>query len=59
MAEKILIIDDEPDIVFLLRDYFSFNDYEIITASDAKQATEKLRENPDLILLDINMPKTA
>lgn len=58
MAEKILIIDDEPDIVFLLRDYFSFNDYEIITASDAKQATEKLRENPDLILLDINMPKT-
>lgn len=56
MSEKIMIIDDEQDIVFLLRDYFMLNDYEVITAYDANQATEKLCENPDMILLDINMP---
>lgn len=56
MAEKIMIVDDEKDIVFLLRDYFNLNGYEVITAYDAHQATEKLSEKPDLILLDINMP---
>ncbi len=57
MAEKIMVIDDERDIIFLLRDFFTFNDYEVITALNAQQATEKLKENPDIILLDINMPK--
>lgn len=56
MAEKIMIIDDERDIIFLLRDFFTFNDYEVITAFNAQEATEKLSEGPDLILLDINMP---
>ena len=42
MAEKIMVVDDEKDIVFLLRDYFSFNDYEVITAYNVQQATEKL-----------------
>ncbi len=56
MAEKIMIIDDEQDIIFLLRDFFLLNDYEVITAFDVSEATEKLSENPDLILLDINMP---
>lgn len=56
MAEKIMIIDDEKDIIFLLRDYFALNDYEVITAFDAIEANEKLCQKPDLILLDINMP---
>lgn len=56
MAEKIMIIDDEPDIIFLLRDFFLLNDYEVITAANAEQATEKIKENPDIILLDINLP---
>ena len=56
MSEKIMIIDDEPDIIFLLRDFFSLNDYEVITAGNVEEATEKIKENPDLILLDINMP---
>ena len=56
MSEKIMIIDDEPDIIFLLRDFFVLNDYEVITADSAEEATEKLKEEPDLILLDINMP---
>ncbi len=56
MSEKIMIVDDERDIIFLLKDYLSFNDYEVITAYSAEEASEKLDENPDLILLDINMP---
>ncbi len=56
MNEKIMIIDDEKDIVFLLRDYFTFNDYDVVTAYDTAEASEKLSEKPDLILLDINMP---
>ncbi len=56
MNEKILIIDDEQDIIFLLRDFFTFNDYDVLTAYSAQEATQKLSEKPDLILLDINMP---
>ncbi len=56
MAEKIMIIDDEPDIVFLLRDFFLLNNYKVITAKNAEEAIAKLIEKPDLILLDINMP---
>lgn len=56
MPEKIMIIDDERDIIFLLRDFFTLNDYEVITAFDTREASLKLCENPDLILLDINMP---
>ncbi|MBO5936391.1 MAG: response regulator transcription factor [Clostridia bacterium] len=56
MTEKIMIIDDEPDIIFLLRDFFLLNDYDVITAENAEEATAKFKENPDLILLDINMP---
>lgn len=56
MHEKIMIIDDERDIIFLLRDYFTLNDYEVITAFNVQEAAQKLSNNPDLILLDINMP---
>ena len=56
MSEKIMVVYDERDIVFLLRDFFILNDYEVITAFSAQEATEKLSENPDLIILDINMP---
>ena len=51
-----MIIDDEPDIIFLLRDFFLLNDYDVITASNAEEAVKKIVEKPDLILLDINMP---
>lgn len=56
MAEKIMIVDDELDIISLLRDFFIINDYEVITASDAEEAAIGLEKKPDLILLDINLP---
>ena len=53
---KILIADDEEDVVSLLRDYLELNHYETISAYNGVEAIEKTRLNPDLILLDINMP---
>ena len=56
MRDKILIVDDETDIVSMLKDYFEFNDYDVLTASVGLEAIRKAEMQPDLILLDINMP---
>ena len=56
MSNKILIVDDEPDIVNLLRDYFEINGYNVMTACNGKEALKKAELQPDIILLDINMP---
>lgn len=53
---KIMIIDDEIDILHMLNRYFRLNGYTVITAEGAEEATKKLGQQPDLILLDINMP---
>lgn len=54
--QKIMIIDDEIDILHMLDRYFRLNGYAVITADGAKEAMKKLNQQPDLILLDINMP---
>ncbi len=54
---KILIVDDEPDVVSLLKDYFEISGYEIIIAYNGAEAVSKIQRKPDLILLDINMPE--
>lgn len=53
---KILVADDEKDVVSLLKDYFEINDYMVITAYSGVEAIEKASQNPDIILLDVNMP---
>lgn len=53
---RILIADDEPDIVAMLKDYFEINGYEIITAFNGSEAISQSGKNPDIILLDVNMP---
>lgn len=53
---KILVADDEKDVVSLLKDYFEINDYLVITAYSGAEAVEKAVMNPDIILLDVNMP---
>lgn len=53
---RILAADDEPDVLSLLKDYFEINGYEVITAENGKVVLEKIRLNPDIILLDVNMP---
>lgn len=53
---KILIADDEKDVISLLKDYFEINDYLVLTAYTGAEAIEKASQNPDIILLDVNMP---
>ena len=55
---KILIVDDEVDILELLEYNLAKEGYQVITAMDGEAAIEKAsKENPDMILLDIMMPK--
>lgn len=53
---RILVADDEPDVLSLLKDYFEINGYEVITAENGTAVLDKIRINPDIILLDVNMP---
>lgn len=53
---KILVADDEKDVAALLKDYFELNDYLVLTAYTGAEAIEKASQNPDIILLDVNMP---
>lgn len=55
MKKKLLIVDDETGIVDTMASYFS-SQYEVLTAYGGKEALQKLAKQPDLILLDINMP---
>ncbi len=56
LNEKILVVDDERDILTLLRDYFEMNGYQVLSAKNGAEALGKLQQQPDLILLDVNMP---
>ena len=54
---KILIIEDEPDMVLGLKDNFEFEGYEVATASDGAAGLERARSvKPDLVILDIMLP---
>lgn len=56
-GKKILVIDDEPDIVDFLKMLLEDNDFKAITATSGAEGLEKAKsENPDLITLDITMP---
>jgi len=55
---KILIADDEPDIVEIIRYNLAKDGYEVVTAKDGDEAIQKAKlTQPDLIVLDIMMPK--
>lgn len=53
---KLLIVDDEQGIVTMLKDYFEFHGYLVYTAMNGAEALKGINANPDLILLDINIP---
>lgn len=55
--KKILIVEDEPDILDILKLTLDFGSYHLLTAINGDQALEiARRELPDLVLLDIMMP---
>ena len=56
-AERILVVDDEPQIRRVMKTALASNGYEAFEARSGEEALESLRaNNPDLILLDMNMP---
>jgi Response regulators consisting of a CheY-like receiver domain and a winged-helix DNA-binding domain len=57
MSERILIADDEIGIVSFIKDYFESEGYEVLTAGDGSEAVEMAEKNPDIMILDIMMPK--
>jgi len=58
--KKVLVVDDEPDLVKLLKKRLESGGYEVMVAADGKEALEAVqREIPDLILLDILLPQMS
>lgn len=58
MAKKILVVDDEPNIVDILRFNLQREGYEVLAAYDGQEGLDKARsEGPDLILLDVMLPE--
>ena len=58
MAKKILLVDDEPNIVLLLETRLKANGFQVVSAADGLAALEAVKkEKPDLIILDLMLPK--
>jgi two-component system, OmpR family, response regulator ResD len=57
---RILIVEDEPNMVAGLRDNFEFEGYDVITAQDGVAGLQRaLDDSPDLVLLDVMMPRMS
>jgi DNA-binding response OmpR family regulator len=58
MPGKILVVDDDPDILDAVAMILESQDYEVVTARDGIEGLATLKaENPDLMILDLMMPK--
>jgi DNA-binding response OmpR family regulator len=58
ITKKILVVDDNPNIVKLLEHRLKANEYEVVTAYDGEDALDKVRQaKPDLMILDVVIPK--
>jgi two-component system alkaline phosphatase synthesis response regulator PhoP len=58
--QKVLIIEDEPDMVLGLKDNFEYEGYDVMVARDGREGlTRALADRPDVILLDIMLPKMS
>ncbi|HJR87867.1 MAG TPA: response regulator [Acidimicrobiia bacterium] len=58
MSERILVVDDDPDILSVVKINLELEGYEVDTAEDGREAVDKaMIEAPELILLDIMMPR--
>lgn len=58
MSKKVLIVDDEPNIVLSVEFLMQREGHEVMTASDGQEATELLATaRPDLMILDVMMPR--
>lgn len=56
--KKILVVDDEPDVTFLVKQMLGKEGFKVVEANSGEEALEKISyEKPDLVLLDIMMPE--
>jgi CheY-like chemotaxis protein len=54
--KSILVVDDEPDTLELMQTILKHEGYEVLKALNGSEALKEVKQNPDLILLDIRMP---
>lgn len=55
---KILVVDDEENIVMILKDSLEFSGFQVVTANDGVEALAVVnQEHPDLMILDVGMPR--
>lgn len=60
MMKTILLVEDDKNQLLLYKQELSLEGYNIITAQDGQEAIKKVKEHtPDLIVMDINMPKMS
>ncbi|HEY9626264.1 MAG TPA: response regulator transcription factor [Coleofasciculaceae cyanobacterium] len=56
--KRLLLIDDDPNLILLVKDYLEFRGYEVITAENGQDALEVLdKDTPDMIICDVMMPQ--
>lgn len=56
--KRLLLIDDDPNLILLVKDYLEFRGYEVITAENGQEALEVLdQDTPDMIICDVMMPQ--
>ncbi len=56
--KKLLLIDDDPNLILLVKDYLEFRGYNVVTAENGREALEVLDQNiPDMIICDVMMPE--
>lgn len=57
-SKKLLLIDDDPNLILLVKDYLEFRGYQVVTAENGREALDILeQEIPDMIICDVMMPE--
>lgn len=56
--KRLLLIDDDPNLILLVKDYLEFRGYEVVTAENGREALDLLEDDlPDMIICDVMMPE--
>lgn len=60
MRKKVLVVDDDPDVIMFITSLLESKDYRMVIAKNGEEAMAKVKEDrPDLIILDVLMPKES